>query len=449
MNNITNQFIKDIEDFAKTSFTEEDYHQTKRCLLDYIGVTIAGAELLGDKKDALINNLGVTEGNISIIGTNYKTNLERAAFINGLLSHFAELDDGIISGIVHPGAPIFSALLPFAQKEGVDGIDFLKGVITGYEVTARIADSIQPSHKIKGFHATASCGAIGGAVAISVMMKYTFEELKNAFSIAVVSAFGTLKVLEDNSQLKPYNVALASQIAVVSAAMAKSKFNGPDDVLSGKRGFFEMMSDTYDLSFLNFRQSDNLAVYRVYVKPYAACRYCHPAIDAVFDITNKQSIDFKKIKSINVSTYSLAVKNHDHAIINNISSAKMSIPYSVAVSIITGKAGLEQFTDKYIFNDEIIKLTKKIRVHESEEFSQLFPSKTGADLSITFNDGTVIKGRVEMPKGEPETQLSDEELEERFKSLVDTNSEKIFDTDNALYILRNLEKELPQLFNLL
>ncbi len=449
MENRTDLFISDIQKFTDKVFTQKNYHQAKRCLLDYLGATLAGAQLLNEKKENLITTLGFSNGNIKVIGNEYKTNLERAAFINGLYSHVAELDDGIISGIVHPGSPILSALIPYAEKENVNGCDFLKGVVVGYEVAARLADAIQPSHKMKGFHATASCGAIGGAVAISVMLNYSFKELKNAFSIAAVSAFGSLKVLEDNSQLKPYNVALAAQIAVISTAMAKADFNGPDDVLTGKTGFFEMVSDTYDLSFLDFKSNDTLAVDRVYIKPYAACRYCHPGIDAVFTLMNKQSIELENIKSIEVLTYSLAVKNHDHVIIDNISSAKMSIPYSVAVALLTGKAGLEQFTDKYIFNKEIVKLTKKIVVNESEEFTQLFPTKTGAEIVIKTNDGSIYKGRVEMPKGEPQTPLTDNELVEKYVSLAKTNTSKQIDTDKVLYTVWNLENEMSHLFDLL
>lgn len=449
MENQTNIFIKDLLDFRKKEFTQKNKHQAKRCLLDYIGATLAGAQILNEKNNSLISALGISSGNVSIIGNQDKSNLERAAFINGLNSHIAELDDGIISGIVHPGSPIFSALIPYAEKENISGDDFIRGIIAGYETAARLSDAIQPSHKMKGYHATASCGAIGGAVAIAIMLDYTFKELKNAFSIAAVSAFGTLKVLEDNSQLKPYNVAQAAQIAVMAASMAKADFNGPEDVLTGKTGFFEMVSDKYDSSFLSFKTNDKLAIDRVYVKPYAACRYCHPGIDAAFNLMTKNKIDIDKIKSINVYTYSLAVKKHDHITIENISSAKMSIPYSVAVALITGKAGLEQFTDKYIFNKDIIKLTEKVRVEAKYEFTQLFPTKTPAEIAIFTDDGLVFKENVDQPKGEPETPLTDKELTDKFVSLAGTNKAKQIDIEKVLNVVWNLENEMSSMFDLI
>lgn len=449
MINHTDIFLNNIIEFSNKQFTEAHRHQAKRCLLDYIGATIAGAQILNEKRNLYIDALGSFIGDIKVIGCEINTSLERASFLNGLNAHIAELDDGVISGIVHPGSPILSALIPYAQKEKVSGDDFIRGVIIGYEVATSLADAIQPSHKLKGYHATATCGAIGGAMAITSMLNYSFDEMKSAFSISAVSAFGTLKVLEDNSQLKPYNVAQAAQISVVSAAMAKSGFQGPNDVLGGTRGFFEMLSNEINISFLNIQNNQKLAIERVYVKPYAACRYCHPGIDAALNLIDQYTIEPEQIKSIEVSTYELAVKHHDHVIIENISSAKMSIPYSVAVALITKKAGLEQFTEEYIFNEIISFLTKKIKVLTKDEFTNLFPEYSPAEIKIITYDNQTFIEKVDSPKGEPTMPLSDEELINKFSSLVQFNKIKEIDIEKVIYSVFNLEKEITNLFELL
>ena len=68
-----------------------------------------------------------------------QTSLTTAALINGIASHTAELDDGVISGIIHPGTPVFSALLPYAQKHKIEGDNLLRGIIAGYEASVRLA----------------------------------------------------------------------------------------------------------------------------------------------------------------------------------------------------------------------------------------------------------------------------------------------------------------------
>lgn len=449
MNNYTDSFINNIIEFSNKPFTVAQTHQAKRCLLDYLGATIAGAQILSEKRSLYIDALGKNIGDVKVIGCEIDTSVERAGFINGLNAHVAELDDGVISGIVHPGSPIFSALIPYAQKENVSGDDFIRGIIVGYEVATSLADAIQPSHKLKGFHATATCGSIGGAMAIASMLHYSIEEMKNALSIAAVSAFGTLKVLEDNSQLKPYNVAQAAQISINSVAMAKAGFQGPDDVLNGSRGFFEMLSDEINLDFLTIQKNEVLAIERVYVKPYAACRYCHPAIDAALNLMNKYKVEPETIKSIEVSTYDIAVKHHDHVIVANSSSAKMSIPYSVSVALITNKAGLEQYTDEFIYNDNISALARKVKVLSNDEFTKLFPKYSPAEIVVETYDGQRFNEKINNPRGEANVPLSDDELKNKFSSLVKFNTIKDFDSAKLIYSVFNLEKDINNLFELI
>lgn len=449
MNNYTDSFINNIIEFSNKPFTVAQTHQAKRCLLDYLGATIAGAQILSEKRSLYIDALGKNIGDVKVIGCEIDTSVERAGFINGLNAHVAELDDGVISGIVHPGSPIFSALIPYAQKENVSGDDFIRGIIVGYEVATSLADAIQPSHKLKGFHATATCGSIGGAMAIASMLHYSIEEMKNALSIAAVSAFGTLKVLEDNSQLKPYNVAQAAQISINSVAMAKAGFQGPDDVLNGSRGFFEMLSDEINLDFLTIQKNEVLAIERVYVKPYAACRYCHPGIDAALNLMNKYKVEPETIKSIEVSTYDIAVKHHDHVIVANSSSAKMSIPYSVSVALITNKAGLEQYTDEFIYNDNISALARKVKVLSNDEFTKLFPKYSPAEIVVETYDGQRFNEKINNPRGEANVPLSDDELKNKFSSLVKFNTIKDFDSAKLIYSVFNLEKDINNLFELI
>ena len=57
-----------------------------------------------------------------------------------------------------------------------------------------------------------------------------------------------LKVLDDGSELKPYNVAKTSLLALTALQMAKAGFKGHPDPLSG-RGFLKMMTGKDDTEF--------------------------------------------------------------------------------------------------------------------------------------------------------------------------------------------------------
>lgn len=448
-NNLTDKFIDDLYALTQSTFSDELLHHAKRCLLDYLGVTIAGADMLKNKGENLFGAFGGKEGQATLIGQNKKTSIELAAFINGVYSHVAELDDGVNSGIVHPGAPVISALLPIAEQRKVTTHDLLIGIIIGYEATIRLANAIQPSHKKRGFHATGTCGTIGVALGIAAMLQFSKSQMKDAFSAAAVSASGTLKVLEDDSELKPYNVGRAANNGILSAFMALSGFHGPLDVLSGQAGFLSAFTDQYDLSGLSNFLDKRRSINEIYIKPYAACRYCHPAIEAAISLNGRIKGDVSSIAHVQVQTYELAVNKHDHTSIEGISSAKMSIPYSVAVSLVNGKATIEDFSMDYINNPTISSLTKKVDIISSDELTSLFPKKCSAIVKVSTKDDKSYTERVDFPKGEPENPLSDIELEEKFMSLAQFSNKPVEECLQIIKLVWNLQDNLQDLFKLL
>jgi 2-methylcitrate dehydratase PrpD len=445
--NLTDKFIDELYCLSKKQIEKVEIHCFKGFLIDYLGVTLAGASMLGKKSDKMLSILK-SKGDATAIGVKKKISLQSAILLNGLSSHVAELDDGIIESSVHPGAPLLSALLPIAEIEDVSFENFLRGVLVGYEAISRLANTIQPSHKLKGYHASSTCGAIGTSVGISAMLNLSKQEMKDTFSAAVVSASGSLKAIEDDSQLKPLNIANASLNAYISSVMGRSGFKGPIDVLSGKRGFLNLMSNEYDTDKLFSEKLEFEAIHKVYVKPYAACRYCHPAIDAALFLRD-QIKDVKNIKNVQVKTYELAVFNHDHVYIDNISSAKMSIPYSVSVSMVKGSADIEVFSNENIFDDTIVELTKKISVTSSEEYTKNFPRKSQALLEVTTYDGAEFSKKIDYPLGEPENSLSYDQVISKFSSLAKYSGKSEIEISDILKNLDEIENNFIDLLKIL
>ena len=136
--NPTRDFVIELQQLMDSNFNEKDFKQVSRCFLDYMAATNAGVYLLNERIECMVDMFGSC-GIISPIGFDTKVSLETAAFINGLTSHVAEMDDGVRFGMIHPGAPIFSALIPAAERFKVKGIDFVKGVTPSNFFSDRIS----------------------------------------------------------------------------------------------------------------------------------------------------------------------------------------------------------------------------------------------------------------------------------------------------------------------
>ena len=414
--NKSDRFLQDIIDIKREGISEHIRHQTLRCLADYLGAIIAGSKILSDKGQRIIESLN-DDGPCPIVGYGRKGGLLCSAIVNGLSSHTAELDDGVISGIIHPGAPVFTTLFSLASGKNISFDDFMIGAVIGYETSVRLANAIQPSHKLLGYHATATCGTIGAAVGGAAMLGYNDEQIKSTFSFAISSSHGTLKVLEDSSELKPFNVGTAALNAVVAVIMGKIGMNGPEDPLEGYAGFLKQHSNQVREDLLYRNKGDNYAIENVYIKPYAACRYCHPSIENALGIMKDSDIDTEKIESIEIATYALAVNKHDQKKVSNVASAKMSIPFATAVTFCKGNAGVEAYTDQNVNDPRINTLMQKVNIHSDDAFSKAFPHKSIATMVVTMKDGTIFESKTELPKGESVNPLSDEEIIEKLLSL--------------------------------
>ena len=382
MDNITTIFSENLRLLCNNSDVEKHYYDAKVCLLDYLSCLVGGKGYYQHK----LNKLQIGEG------------IQTDALRFGLYSHVLELDDGHRKGAVHVGASVFSALIPVALQFGIEPKDFFNGVIVGYEATVRLACAVQPGCRKRGYHASGICGTVGTAIGIATALKFDAEQMNTAIAAAVAGAAGVLEMQEDGSDLKPYNVGRASMDAVVAAMIGKAGFKGPNDAIGGKRGFIAVMTDTPHLEQLTDFNGDTLAVEQVYRKEYAACRHAHPAIEAAFKIRPK--INIPEIEKIEVQTYLQATEGHSYIEIPTVSAAKMSIPFSVAVALVTESADMKAFSNENITNKTILELTKKVEVKENAELTSLNPQKRAAIIVVHTKDGDYSQ-RVDYPKGEP------------------------------------------------
>lgn len=444
-----NSFINAIDIVKKTPIPFSVLFRAKFALLDYIGVTLAGYNDQRVKVNKLIHSLGDEIGRIYPIGISVPMGISSAVFLNGLNGHALDFDDGTNAGIIHLGSPIFSVLLALAQKYDFSGEELLRAAVVGYETSFTMARSIQPVHKQRGYHATATCGLLGIAMASSIVLGFDENKTKQALSTAALSATGTLKVLEDASQLKPYNVGKTALLGLVAVQMADAGFRGPEDAFSGVAGYLNQMYGNENIDFVPCLLDGTYAIEKAYIKPYAACRYTHPSIDVALELRKRRQVLEDDIDSVVIKTYMLAVKNHDHTEIKGSASAKMSIPYNFAVTYLTGRTGMDAFTPEILGSSSVQRLTGKIKVEEDAQMTSLFPKQTVASVSIKFRDGSVLEGRSILPKGEPENPMTEEEVIGKFTNLAVYGGKTMKHAREIVDAVMNVDSDLPALLSLL
>lgn len=386
--------------------------------MDFIGCALGGARMMAGRNEAFLRAVERQGGESSVIGTGRKTTLSHAAFLNAMNAHATELDDGHRLGMIHLGGSVLAALLAVAELEGLDEEAVLCGTVVGYEAAVRVAMSMQPSHKVRGYHTSGTCGTVGAAMAIAAALRFTRAEMKAALSAAAAGAAGLLEMQEDDSELKPYNLAHAAVSGITAAYAAKAGYTGPADPLGGRRGMLAVMSENPDTAPLTQEGEGRYEIERIYRKPYAACRHCHPAIEAALVLKQQHDLKFRDISRIQVETYKPAVGGHDHTEIQGIASAKLSTPFSVALALVAGKAGLDDFSQETVSDETILDLCRRVSVEADDRLTGWAPQKRAAIVRIFTVDGRSFAHEVDYPKGEPENPMTRAEVEAKFASLA-------------------------------
>jgi 2-methylcitrate dehydratase PrpD len=414
--NLTDQFIDLIWNFSNQEFSLETKEELKHTLLDYMSAYLAGIDIGKTNTNNLLA-IVAGEGSCSPLFSNVKLSIENTALVNGLIAHYAELDDGHRKGLIHPGAVIFSSLMALNEKYPLDENSFNKAALVGYEATVRLAQSAQPSAKIKGFHGTGLFGTIGAALACTVALGGDKDELKRTLSAACTCASGILRVIKNVSQLKPFNSGNAAKNALSAAFMAKAGYDGPIEVLDGELGFLSMYDEQFKIDAL-LAHDNQPKIFTIYRKPYAACRHCHPAIDLALDFKTKDAIKAEEVAAVHIATYELGIAGHEHVDIVGVNSAKMSTPYSFAVAMCEGKAGLAEFEQAYFERPDISALTEKVTVQSNDYYNEHYPNKRGAEIKIVTTSGQEFTRATDLPKGEPETKMTHSEIIVKFRELA-------------------------------
>lgn len=453
--NYTMQIVNLIEQICKEEIPSDVYNLAKDSVLDFLGVAYAGAQECEPTLKRYLEVVKTNKGSCTVIGIGNEFSPYDASLLNGISAHYFELDDGSRFGMVHIGAVVFPTLFAGAQLRTMTGKDFLKGTIIGYEIAVRLSAAVQPSHKKKGYHTTGTCGCIGAAVALAIAWKYDTDQICSTISAAATSAAGLLEVIDDASQLKPFNAGRAAQAAVTAAMIGRADICGPNDVLGGKRGFFAVMAGSLNEEWFEHSGEKEYAIRSIYRKPYASCRHCHSAVEAALHIREELINELgtesflEQISNINVQTYGLAVYGHNHTVISGINSAKMSIPYSVAAALILNDGGMEAVSLQAISNQKILKLASCVQVTEVESYSIQVPNKRIAKVMVTLQNGSTYAYEVTYPKGEPENPITSDELQRKFRKMAIYGGRSEEYCNSIIYYVENIENNLQRLLDIL
>lgn len=414
----TFRILQHIEKTQFQDLPEAVVENTKRFILDSIGVALAGCNAPGCREvvDLVKEWGGKPEATIMSYGG--KVPSPSAAMVNSMMMHALDFDDTLDESALHAHVSVLPAALAAAESSGnISGADLINAVALGVDMVCRLGLS---TRRPLAWIRTATCGTFGAAVAAGKVMGLDREKLSHALGIAYSKTAGNAQCLIDGGLVKRMQPAFSAQSGVLSAFLAKKGITGAKDFLEGQYGFFNLYeSGDYNKEKLAEGLGKEYQGTRLSIKPYPSCRMTHASIDAALAVKSDYTIEPASIEEIvvHVSKMAQEMVGQPFAIRENPQvDAQFSIPYTVATAILGGDVRLEDFEKASIGGASVLDLAKKVRVIADPAL----PARDmdGARVIVQARSGTYEMTTTTM-KGSPGNPLSNEECIGKFLKCVD------------------------------
>jgi 2-methylcitrate dehydratase PrpD len=384
----------------------------KRLLMDYLGVALAGSQSESGKIARRFAKEHGAKPQARLIGDSARVDINAAAFANAISSHSIELDDIDVLALFHFSPPVFSAALAVAEYTGANGKQLLTALAAGCEMMERVSKSTNPSLRNRGFHTTPTCGTFGATVAEGKLLRLSTDKLVSALGLAGAQASGLMEMYGPSMQ-KRFNPGPAARNGVTAARMAQLGFTGADTIFEGERGFLRTFSDAAEPSALT---QDLGKGYELLIefKPYSCARPIHNAIDCALDARAQSGFNVASVEAIHVARHPDWARYHQNKAPRTYHEAQVSLPFSVAVAMIEGKALLKQYSDRNIRNPQVKRLMESVTISEDAAL----PRGVSCKMTVTLRGGSELKSQVDFPKGSVQNPMSVREMHAKFESLA-------------------------------
>lgn len=429
----------------------------KKSVLDGLGLALSGSVAKsGELVRRHLADLGSPAGTATVIGSDMKVPPRFAAFCNGVGIHADDYDDTqlavakdrVYGLLTHPTAPALPAALAMGEATGASGADVMLAYHLGVEVECKIAEAIDPRHYQHGFHATATCGTYASASAAGRLMGLDVETMTRALSIAGSQSAG----LRENfgTMTKPFHAGRSSESGIVAAQFAGYGWTAAANILEAPRGFFRAAGGGYDRSAIAGKLGAPWTFDSpgVSIKPHPSGSLTHPGMTEMLRLIRENGITAKDVVRVRIGTNSNmpnALIHHDP---RNELQAKFSMEFCMAILLIEGRAGLNEFTDEVVLRPDVKEMIKKVDfvVDDRAEAAGYHLMTTYIDIHLA--DGRTVSGMADFGKGSPANPMSYDEVAGKFRECAEFARWDMHRADEIVAMVAELER-LPDIHGLM
>ncbi|RWB18560.1 MAG: MmgE/PrpD family protein [Mesorhizobium sp.] len=386
--------------------TDEVIDKAQRAVLDTVAALVAGVPTDNARLSALAAKGCFGPGRAAVWFTDHKLHPLGALFANCAAASSLDIDDGHCRAAGHPGAAIVPAALAEAARLGRDGRDLLAAIAIGYDVALRIAAARRFTDAMS--FASGQWTGFGAAAAVGWLRHLPIPQLAHAMAIAGAEAPQNLP----QGDCRASSVKGSSPWSTVAAMFAL------DRAQYGMTGSIDMLDrdHAYDIAAIIAGLGDRWLITETYLKPYAACRYTHPVIDAVLKLLADRSDD-EPISRIQIDIFPEARKLPNETAPKSLEGAQFSVPFAAALAAVRGAEAFRPLRPESLADETVIALAEKVEVRYPTDLGGHFPNSTPARVTMMLGQRQAMAD-VPLPLGDANNPMGQSAIETKFRDLA-------------------------------
>lgn len=423
---ITYQLAEEALECRYETLAPEVLHQAKRHILDTLACALGAFDTdSGLACRELAKELYALPQS-TLIGETAKVSLSAAIIANETMIRYLDFNDvlyfpkapGKIGGS-HPSDAL-AAVFALAEHLNASGRQVLETTVAAYQTIGRIVDGLAEGLSPLGFH-HGTVMPYGGAVIAGKMLGLNAGQITHAMGIGGSAAVGLgVNDAEGEEYNNTKNLAdgLMVERGVLGAFLAQRGVTGPERIIEGNKGFaHSVLRGVGNFPLKPVPNEPYIMQTRTKFYPTESTNQGH--LYATSLLVQENELRPEDIESIFIRTNKRAIEhNGDPAkkYPNNKETADHSAYFMTALAIVTGgRVTASSFTQE-AYSDPVIRdLTDRVILKHVPEYDPIPPA---AEVEIRTRSGTVLKKRVNEPKGNVHNRMSDDDLRQKFIDCV-------------------------------
>jgi 2-methylcitrate dehydratase PrpD len=391
----------------------EAHELSRQCILDYLGVAIAGAreELARLLLDELIEAGGAPQA--SVVGHQTRLPALSAALANGAAGHALDYDDVNMAMPGHPSVAILPGLLALAELKRSSGREVITAFVAGYETACRIGTAMQPGHYNLGFHSTGTIGAFGAAAACARLLGLDADATARALGIAGTQAAGLKS--QFGTMCKPFHAGKAAQNGLLAAQLAARGFSSRTDIVECIQGFASTHGPDFSPEAALATPEGGLHLLANLFKYHAACYLTHAPIECSRRLRKEHRLKTEEIVGITLRLDASCERVCNiPAPVDGLQS-KFSLRQTIAMALAgVDTASLGTYSAENALDPSLVGLRERVEIEWQDSWPQ-----TLSELEIRLTDGRRLTARHDA--GIPAADIADQgqRLAAKFDALVE------------------------------